>query len=71
MPIRRKIILYLGLVLGLIGIITTIWAIDTGRLGTSASEETITSAKDLKKLPSPDESTFSKIFSAILSPLIR
>ena len=69
---QTKIIIYIVLVILLFAIIFLIWAYDTGRLGTKADiAPQIESAKELKSLPNPDQSTFSKIFGAILNPFVK
>ena len=67
MTTRTKLILWVIGIMVLFGAIVIIWAIDTGRIGIFADSErdTIKSAQELKQLPSPDQSTFSKIFTSI------
>ena len=64
---RTKIILWITGTVFLFGLIFFVWAIDTNRIGIFASEDasTIESASQLNSLPSPDQSTFSKLYTAI------
>jgi len=67
MSTRTKLILWvLGIIL-VVGTVILIWAIDTDRISIFAdvSAPSIQTSQELKKLPSPDQSTFSKIFTAI------
>jgi len=73
MSLRTKVILWISGTLVLIGLVILIWAIDTNRISIFASEEgpTVESASQLQSLPSPDQSTFSKIFTAIIKPFTK
>ena len=69
MSAKGKLFLYLGLVLSIIFLIIIIWAFDTGLFGISASEQTaIYSVDNLQIIPSPDNSTFAKIFTFLIRP---
>lgn len=70
MPLRRKIILYLGLISGLIVLVVIIWAVDAHKLNIGASTlgDGLKSTQDLEALPSPDNSLFAKLFSILLAP---
>jgi len=70
---QTSITLYVILIIAVFATIFIVWAIDTGRLGTKADVvgPSIESASELKQLPNPDQSTFSKIFGAILRPFTK
>ncbi len=68
---RTRLVLYILLVIFVFGSIAIIWAIDTGRIAGHADVgPVVQSADELQTLPNPDQSTFSKIFGAILSPFV-
>lgn len=73
MSLRTKIFLWIGGVVLLFGFIVLVWAIDTKRINIFASDETnvIEDVSQLQSLPSPDQSTFNKIFTAILNLFSR
>lgn len=72
MSTKTRVILWITGIILLFGLIFLIWAIDTGRLGIKAEPETtIESAEELNTLPSPDQSTFQKIFTAIIKPFVK
>lgn len=73
MKTKNKLLLITGIISIVVLIIIVIWAIDTGRFGISASEDDvkIQSSETLRRLPSPDESTFAKFFSFLLKPFIK
>lgn len=61
----------IGVIL-LFAIIFIIWAIDTKQISSHADVgPTIESAQQLNSLPNPDQSTFSKIFGAIIKPFSK
>jgi len=70
---RTQLVLWIGGVLLLFGLIFLVWAIDTNRISIFAAEEgpIIETASELKTLPSPDQSTFNKLFTAIANLFSR
>lgn len=64
---RTKTILWISGVLLLFGTIFLIWAIDTDRISIFAEDEAniIQDASQLTSLPSPDQSTFQKLYTCI------
>jgi hypothetical protein len=65
---RTRLILWiLGIIL-LFSAIFVIYAIDTNKLkiGAEPNEPSITSVSEVKSLPSPDQSTFNKLYTKIL-----
>lgn len=69
---KTKVILWIAGIILLFGLIFLIWAIDTGRLGIKADTgPTVENANELQQLPSPDQSTFQKIFTAIIAPFTK
>ena len=66
---RTRLVLWVGGIIILFGLIFLIWAVDTNRISIFASDESpeIMTASELKSLPSPDQSTFNKIYTAIVN----
>lgn len=63
---RTRLVLWISGVILLFAGIFLIWAYDTGKLGIKADTgPVVEDASQLKTLPSPDQSTFNKIFTAI------
>lgn len=58
--------------LAIFAAIFLIWTIDSGRIASQADQPpVVTDASELKSLPNPDQSTFSKIFGAIIKPFSK
>jgi len=69
---KTQIVIYITIIILVFIGIFLIWAYDTGRLGAKADvRPQIESAEELKSLPNPDQSTFSKIFGIIASLFSR
>ena len=66
---RTRLILWVGGVILLFGFIFLVWAVDTNRISIFATEEgpSIQTAQQLTTLPSPDQSTFNKIYTSIIN----
>jgi len=65
---RSKVILWIGGVILLFGLIFLIYAIDTNKIGIFAdtSGPKIQDASQLTELPSPDQSTFQKMYTCVV-----
>lgn len=68
---KKQIFIYLIIFLIVMGLIFIAYLIDTNKIATFADVESQTSVQDLEKLPSPDESILSKIYSAIIKPFTK
>lgn len=63
---KTSIIIYIILAIVVVCSIFIIWAIDAGLIASHADiGPSVTSAAQLKSLPNPDQSTFSKLFGAV------
>lgn len=73
MSARTKTIIYITGIILLFALIFLIWAFDTGRLGIHAdvANQGVTDATQLTSIPSPDQSTFAKIFTFFASPFSK
>lgn len=67
----KTLIITLCIILILLGLVYLAYLIDTKKITTYADPEDKVSASELNKLPSPDESIISKIYSAIIKPFVR
>lgn len=66
---RTKVVSWIVGIILFFGLIFLIWAIDTNRISIFAesSTPTVQDVSELKSLPAPDQSTFSKIYTAIIN----
>lgn len=63
---KSKTIVYILSIIGIIGLIYLAYLIDSNKIASYAEVEPTTLAKDLKKLPSPDQSIVTEISTYIL-----
>lgn len=66
---KSQLIIYIMLIIVVFITLFIVWAIDTGRLASSADTNEITtySATELMTLPAPDQSTFGELFGKVAS----
>ncbi len=68
---QQNLIIVLVMVILLMGFVYIAYLIDSNRITTFADEDSNVSAEELQRLPSPDESIISKIYTAIISPFSK
>jgi hypothetical protein len=68
---NNTLIIILVTIILLMSLVYLAYIIDTNKIATFADQQSEVSAQDLTRLPSPDESIISKIYTTILKPFIR